>query len=228
MKEYHATQHGTRRDGDSLDLLNEQRILLAGLLQEWANTDPSRTRPEESAVVRWDHGTLGKLIIEHSAVSAAAGTDIVRVLYSRGGQADVASRLDDETVSLRRSLNVMDEASRGLAPIALAVEPNFSSEIETLRSTVGTTSRTPSADEIEHALGEDRQRLRSAKFIRKHAPTHPGNNLDRWYNRYAPLVRLHAIWNRLRGMPWAEGSPTGNPEIAKRYNRDLDPEEMAQ
>jgi hypothetical protein len=229
MKEYHATQHGTRRQGDSLDLLNEERILLAGLLQEWANTDPARTTQEESVPVRWDHGTLGKLIIEHSAVRAAASADIARVLHARGGQTHIADRLHEETANLRQSLKVMDETSRGLAPIALAIEPAFSSEVETLRNIVtDTRNGGPSTDEIEHALGPDRQRLRSAKYIRKHAPTHPGGRADSWFNRAGPLLRVHAVWNRLRGMPWAEGSPSGNPQIARRYNRDLESEDIVQ
>ena len=69
------------------------------------------------------------------------------------------------------------------------------------------------------ALGPERHRLRSAKFIRKHAPAHPGPP-GRWYDRIPVLLRLRAAEDRLRGFPWGE-SRLGDRKLARRYDREI-------
>ncbi len=80
MKRPHFTQHGTRTSGDALDVFVEETALLRQLFAKWNTTTPDRTMGGGAVTAKWDHGTVGKLLLEHAAVRLAAGEDIARVL----------------------------------------------------------------------------------------------------------------------------------------------------
>ena len=77
MKLPHFTQHGTRTTGDALDLFVEETSLLRELFAKWHTTTPEPTMGEKVVTAKWDHGTIGKLLLEHAAVRLAAGEEIV-------------------------------------------------------------------------------------------------------------------------------------------------------
>jgi len=222
MKLLHFTQHGSRKTGDALDLFVEETALLRQLFSKWDTTTPERSMGFDAVNAKWDHGTIGKLLLEHAAVRLAAGHDIARVLQAVG-QTGACARIEQTNHLVRLILDQMYDNSRGIPPISVAVTPGFVEAAErleeVLRPELGGAPEHQACVELTAALGQERARLRSAKFIRKHAPAHPGPS-DRWYDRIPVLLRLHAATDRLRGFPWAESS-LGHQELVERYDREV-------
>ena len=84
MKLPHFTQHGTPTNGDALNLFIEESEVLRQLFAKWNTTTPNRTMGEGAVTAKWDHGTVGKLLLEHAAVRLAMSEDIARVLGEVG------------------------------------------------------------------------------------------------------------------------------------------------
>jgi hypothetical protein len=213
----HVTQHSTLRRGDALDLLVGQGQLLRSLFDEWNDRRTDQTDDSEQAVpTNWDRGTIGKLVLEHAAVWLAARDDIVRVLRG-AGHTDLADRIEESSTGARRLVDLLHDASAGVQPMALAVSPGFEDLMEDFRHSIGglLVEEADLAREVEAALGDQRGRLRGGKFLRKHAPSHPRPSVD----RFRVLARLHTIYDRVRGFPWAESYPQANTKIAERYHR---------
>ena len=223
MKLPHFTQHGTRRSGDALDLFVEETSLLRELFAKWHTTTPEPSLGDKVVTAKWDHGTIGKLLLEHSAVRLAAGEDIVRVVQEVGRSMESSVLLAETNHLVRPVLDEMYDCSRGVQPISVAVSPEFVEAVqqlqEILRTQLGGAAETQMRVELTAALGPERVLLRSAKFIRKHAPAHPGPE-PRWYDRVPVLLRIRAAEDRLRGFPWGESS-LGDRELAERYDREI-------
>ena len=117
----------------------------------------------------------------------------------------------------------MYDSARGVQPISVAITPGFIEAVEQLQELLGPElgggPESLARFELTAALGSERAQLRSAKFIRKHAPAHPGPE-RRWYDRVPALLRVHAAEDRLRGFPWGE-SRLGDRELAERYDREI-------
>ncbi len=222
MKLPHFTQHGSRTTGDALDLFADETTLLDDLFNAWKATTPDRSMGDQVVTAKWDHGTIGKLLLEHTAVRLAASEDLARVLKDEGRDA-VASLLVDENKAVRPLLDQMYDSARGVQPISVAITPGFvepaDALLEILRQGLGEPQLSQTMAMLTAALGPERHRLRSAKFIRKHAPAHPGPP-GRWYDRIPVLLRLRAAEDRLRGFPWGE-SRLGDRKLARRYDREI-------
>ena len=176
-----------------------------------------------AVTAKWDHGTIGKLLLEHAAVRLAAADDIARVLQDVGRTRE-ARRLEETNRLVRPLLDQMYDNSRGIQPISVAITPGFieasgSSSKTCCVAELGGGPESLARFELTAALGQERAQLRSAKFIRKHAPAHPGPE-RRWYDRVPALLRVHAAEDRLRGFPWGE-SHLGDRKLAKRYDREI-------
>lgn len=221
MSPFHVTQHGTQVHGDAVDVFEKESELLRELLAKWNTTTPSRTMGGNAVPAKWDHGTIGKLLLEHTAVRLAASEDIERVLGDMG-RVQERRQLEQTSCRIRPILDQMYDNSHGIQPISLAITPGFVEAVEQLQEVlraelsqgVGCQSR----NELVTALGSKRSRLRSAKYIRKHALAHPGPS-RRWYDRVPFLLRIHAAEDRLRGFPWAESS-LAHRKLAQRYDRE--------
>ena len=222
MKLPHLTQHGSRLTGDALDVFVDETALLDELFDAWRVTTPDRSMGDEVVSAKWDHGTVGKLLLEHAAVRLAASEELARVL-SEEGRGAVVALLTDENLALRPLLDEMYDAARGVQPISVAITPEFIQPVEAVFDLIGPALGTEQSIRIKGilaaALGPERRRLRSAKYIRKHAPAHPGPP-GRWYDRIPFLLRLRAGEDRLRGFPWGE-SRLGDRKLARRYDREL-------
>ena len=216
------TQHGSRTSGDALELFADETTLLNDLFSAWKATTPDRSMGDKVVTAKWDHGTIGKLLLEHTAVRLAASEDVARVLTEEGRDA-VASLLADENKAVRPLLDQMYDSARGVQPISVAITPGFvepaDALLEILRPELGQSQLSQTMAMLMAALGPERNRLRSAKFIRKHAPAHPGPP-GRWYDRIPVLLRLRAAEDRLRGFPWGE-SRLGDRKLARRYDREI-------
>ena len=124
MKLPHFTQHGSRKTGDALDLFGDETTLLEDLCNAWEATTPDRSMGDKVVTAKWDHGTVGKLLLEHTAVRLAASEDVARVL-SEEGRDIVATLLTDENEAVRPLLDHMYDSARGVQPISVAITPSF-------------------------------------------------------------------------------------------------------
>lgn len=222
MKLPHFTQHGTQTSGDALDLFVAETALVRQLFAKWNSTTPNRTMGGSAVPAKWDHGTIGKLLLEHVAVRLAASEDIARVLDEVGRVRERAG-LERSNRCVRPLLDQMYDNSRGVQPISVAITPGFVEAVEQLqellRPELGGKVEHLVQSELVDALGSERDRLHGAKFIRKHAPARPGPS-RRWYDRVPVLLRIHAAEDRLRGFPWGESS-LGDEKLAKHYDREV-------
>ncbi len=220
MTRFHFTQHGTRRAGDALDLLGEEVMLLDHLFSAWAHTIPGNAEQANAVEAKWDHGTVGKLLLEHSAVRVAAERDIVRVLRDRG-ESELTHQLDDEIHSISPMIVRMYDSGRGIQPISLAITPEFVEAVgelrQALQSGIMQTHPTDTLSRLSYALGRRRSELHSAVYIRRHAPSRP--ELKWWVEQHPMLIRIQTALDRLSGFPWAESS-LGDRKLAARFDRE--------
>jgi hypothetical protein len=207
----------SRQPDDSLALLAKEDRLLIEILDGWASTTPSADVRDSRVIVRsaFKRGTYGELLIEHTAVRLAAITDVARVLADTGARA-LAEDLVRNVSEVRHILDRLDELTRGVDAMGVAASVPFAGAAGQLAALIRADLRTEpikTIPQIASALGENRVQLRSARWIHRHAPTHPAPH-KRWYDDIAGLVRIKAAYDRLRGFPWARSAPLADPKIA--------------
>jgi hypothetical protein len=208
-----------------LDLFDQESKVLRDLFAEWARTRPEAVDADrgQQAAARWDNGTLGKLVLEHGSVRLGAGQEIARVLR-HGGNGEAARALSENDESCRRLLDRLDEMSRGVNPVSLAASTDYTAAIEELYQLLQPELEGPatavSPGQLAKALGDARADLRTADYVRKHAPSHPGP--ARWYDGVPLLLRLRTAYDRSRGFPWAESAPLASTEVAARYDQEAE------
>lgn len=117
-------------------------------------------------------------------------------------------------------LSALATMSAGVSPMSLAGSREFVEALQELRATLQPCllDASLSKERLIEALGGHRAELHSAKYLRKHAPTHPSQG--KWYDKVPILLRLHTAYDRVRGFPWAESSPLASPSVADRYDRE--------
>ena len=174
MKLPHFTQHGTRTSGDALDLFIEETDLLRQLFAKWNTTTPERTMGDAAVTAKWDHGTIGKLLLEHAAVRLAAGEDIARVLQEIGRGRE-SSCLEETNHLVRPILDQMYDNSRGIQPISVAITPGFyrgrGTAARVLASRTGWSGRTSGALRVDR---RSRTRARTAAQCQVHPQARAG------------------------------------------------------
>ena len=220
----HFTRHGTQRGGDSLDVLHEEAQVLREALAQWralqapgdAPQGPGDAPQGPAAVEQnWDAGTLGKVVLEHAAVWLAAARDVARAL----GTGTAGEGLGGQAERARPFLDRLEVLGRGTEPVSAAANEDFRHAVDE----VGTALAQPLSDpelapKLARELGERRHRLRTARYVRKHAPVHPGPR--RWYDTVGPIVRLETAWDRARGFPWPESAPMASRTVAEQFDKE--------
>jgi len=203
--------HDKPTPGDVVELFDLEDEILRNLFDAWDATEPPHTR--EAVPAAWDHGTVGKLFVDHGALYLAAEEEIARALDH--GDADLAASLRAHADRGRGLLVRLDEQARGVPPVEL-VTPEFAETVSQFRCHVcGERGERPFAGpQLAAALGEHREELRSVAYVRKHAPTHPGRR--RWFHRFSSAVRFQAGYDRLRDFPRAD-SGVSDRKLAEHY-----------
>jgi hypothetical protein len=181
--------------GTALDLLEYEDRALLHVLDEF-----------EAEEDRLQHGMLGRLFVEHLAVRQAARESVADRLADVPAAADLSERLEFGLRERRTELARLDEMGRGMQPINLNQGQDFDGTLAPIARTL--------RDEIGHDLADLIPALRSripqaqlkqllagARRVRRHAPTHPHPRGRRGHERFAPLVRLHALYDWLRDFP---------------------------
>lgn len=193
--------------GDALDQLEYEDQALQKLLAAMADTSLDRR----------EHGVTGKLLVEHLAVREAA-REMVADGLRRVPELEWASdRLRSGTERRRERLVALDDMARGVQPVNLNQAQDFDGAVAEIRDDLLEEIRVE-LDQVvpvvRRTAGARRRKLfPSAKYVRRHSPTHPGVHRRRWYERFGPLVRLHAVYDALRGFPTGGSLPSAEVDV---------------
>ena len=191
-----------RPESDSLDVLtNEDHFLL----KFFDGLEVSRGPSVED---RYVFGNLAKECLRHVAVRQACIADVTRVLAELPGMDEVRERLLSSATERRQLYDELAMMARGVQPMELSVgqdfEEVFESLIELVRREIqwelsGTLTSIRSSLTEHHADGK----LRSARYVRRHAPTYLSTKGPQWYEK-APIVSsLVTMYGHLNDLPRA-------------------------
>jgi hypothetical protein len=155
---------------------------------------------------RAEYGDIAKDIVRHVAIREAALVDVTEVASDDPGLKELTSRIEQGRRTSRPHIDRVEKMSRGVQGINLRTGQDFDTEMEELIQLVGT--------EIEWDLSEaipefkasltrtDRvDALKSAKHLRKHAPTNLDPHGPRWRERAPFISRLLTVYDHLRDFP---------------------------
>jgi len=185
---------------NALELLESEDLELRELFTEL------RQRRGSSVEDRFEYGDIAKEIVRHVAIREAALVDVAEVASDEPRMLELASRIEHGRSTSRPHICRVEKMSRGVQGINLRTGQDFDTEMEELIQVVGT--------EIEWDLGEaiaelrasfvDTHReddLKSARHLRRHAPTNLDPNVPRW-REHAPVIsRLITVYDHLRDFP---------------------------
>ncbi len=193
-------EHEPPESGTSLDVLEYEDRHLRALF-----TRLTETRGQ-SVADRSAHGDLGKQLVRRLAIREAAMLDIVQGLASVEGLSEVLTDMNGAIDSRRKAIDRLDVMARGVTAMDLNQGQDFEAAVESVRDMI--------APEIDWDLATGIPMIRkqvssetcshllhAGRYLRKHAPTHPGIGGGRWYERVEILTRLVAAWDHLRDRP---------------------------
>lgn len=211
------TRHGSGNGGDSLDVLHEEAQVLRVALRQWRGAAAPGQAPDGPAAVErnWDAGTLGKVVLEHAALWLAAARDVTRAL----GTGARSEALSAQAEHARPFVDRLEVLGRGTEPVAAAANQDFRLAVDELGAALSQPLSDPDlAGKLADELGDRRHRLRTARWVRRHAPVHPGPR--RWYDTVGPIVRLETAWGRARGFPWPQSAPMASRTVAEQFDQE--------
>lgn len=197
--------HDERR-ADALDLLEqEDRKILASL----AAIEGNRGQSVEQRAV---YGDLVKRLTRELAARESALVEVAEAIESAPGLAEVRARLTASTVQRRSHMDRVERQSRGINGLYLNVSQDVDADLAALSEIV--------RPEIVWELGEGlpsiraamsdeerEQRFRSARYLRRHAPTNLHPERPRWWERAPVVSRVLTIFDHLRDFPTAAKRP---------------------
>jgi hypothetical protein len=211
--------HRGARHRDSLDVLMAAEDKLGALKVQWDKNDPDDLPPEKVAIPAYERGNVVKLLLEHGALRVAAQRDVVEALRRRR-QSQLADQVDVDSRAVRKLLDWLEEESRGVQPVSLGaarVVADYAGKLLGFFGPDELLERRVLLSQVRQILGRHSSSgLRSEHFIDRHAPVHPAPE-PQGFKVARPLLWLRARWDRLRGFPWAENSPFGDPKLDRRY-----------
>ncbi|MGB8196258.1 MAG: SDR family oxidoreductase [Acidimicrobiales bacterium] len=198
--EYTSTTHNF--ETDSLDVLTNEDHFLLKLFDGLALSRGSTV--EE----RYAYGNLAKESLRHIAVRQACIVDVTRVLADIPEMSDIRDRMLRGATERRPLYDEIATMARGVQTVSLDVGQDFDGALSSLIDWVsseiqwelsGTLASIRSALSRHHLSGK----LRSARYVRRHAPTHLSTKGPRWYEQ-APIVSsLVTMYGHLNDLPRA-------------------------
>lgn len=187
-------------DEDSVAVLEyEDR----GILDVFAELDSTVS---SSITDRAAHGYACKHLVRRLAIREAAKTDIVEHLADVEGLADTLTRIEGSSEERRRAIDRVDKMTRGITAMDLNQGQDIDAAVDSVRQIVEaeiTWELEAGIPSVRRTVGSgDRsQLLRTGRYLRGHAPTHPGVGKGRWYERSGILVALKSAIDHLRDRP---------------------------
>jgi hypothetical protein len=211
-------KRGTIKQEDALELLDRQDRVLEELFERWRGGDGHDLDPGQQVEADWRKGTTAKLILEQGALRVAALEEVIRCLR-RCHQDHLGAELGVHLRAAKVCLDRIDESSKGVTPLDLRYSDEVRDSIATLRELWADDIRRgrTALPAVAGALGDERHRLHSARFVRAHAPLHPSAH-RRWYHRLPLLVRLQALYELARSFPDAESKTFAAQAVSRRVD----------
>lgn len=190
----------SERQKTSLDVLQREDVTLKDLFERII-----RTR-EPTVESRYDYGNSAKGIIRHVAIREASLLDVGSVTSNTPGLQAIGSRLLERGNSCRELFDQVGDMSRGIQGMYLNQGQDFDGPLTTLIEAVSL--------EIDWELSEaiplirrwlqpceGMSRLRSARYIERHAPTRLDPSGPRWFEHSPVVSRVLTFYDHLRDHP---------------------------
>jgi transcriptional regulator with XRE-family HTH domain len=189
-----------RDDANALELLEVEDLELRELFTEL------RQRRGSSVEDRAEYGDIAKEIVRHVAIREAALIDVAEVASDDPRLRELASKIERGRSTSRPHIDRVEKMSRGVQGINLRTGQDFDPEMEELIQVVGTEIEWDLSDAIPalRASFQNSHRqdeLKSARHLRKHAPTSLDPNGPRWRERAPVISRLITVYDHLRDFP---------------------------
>ncbi|HWD95563.1 MAG TPA: SDR family oxidoreductase [Acidimicrobiales bacterium] len=192
----------SKPEKNSLDVFEAENVRLLGLIEGIAVCRGS------SVEERYEYGNLAKEILRHLAIRQSSLVDVSAVMSTLPNLAHLSSRIMERATELLLSIDEATKLAREVQPVALNVGQDFDGSFVPLIGAVKDeivwelTSAIPAfreATSTEKLEG----RLRTARYVRRHAPTYLNSKGPRWYE-HAPVVsRLLTIYEHMNDYPRA-------------------------
>jgi hypothetical protein len=184
----------------SLDVLQREDLSLQDLFE-------GMTRTSESTVdTRYDYGNSAKQIIRHVATRQASLMDVGTVTSRVPALQAIGSRMLEGGNACRGIFDQVGDMSRGIQGINLNQGQDFDGALTTLVEAVTLEidwELSEAIPLIRRSLPQDDgvPRLKSARYVERHAPTKVHPSGPRWFE-YSPLVsRIITVYDHLRDHP---------------------------
>jgi hypothetical protein len=201
---------------NTLDLLVHEDEVLRDLFDQWRGLQGADVE------VRYERGTVEKILLEHVAVREAAKHYLGEGLGELGHQ-DLAARVVGDLDGRIGLIDDLDHLMSGVQPMGLG--PDVTEAVGRLADTLG-----PEIDEdlgqvvpdVRAAVSADQltSAFKDPRYVRRHAPLHPATG--HWWEGWGPLERAHAIYDRLRSEPGGAVRPSSETTVAERLGHPLE------
>jgi hypothetical protein len=169
------------------------------------------TQTRESTVdTRYDYGSSAKQIIRHVAIRQSSLMDVAIVTSKVPALQTIGARMLDRGTARRSLFDQVGDMSRGIQGIYLNQGQDFDGPLTTLIEAVNVEidwELSEAIPLIRHFLSIDDgvgvPRLKSARYVERHAPTRVNRSGPRWYESSPIVSRFLTIYGHLRDHPRA-------------------------
>lgn len=199
--EWHARNTNAHAEENSLDVLEDEDLRLLDLFRGIA---VSRGPSVEE---RYEYGNLAKEILRHLAIRQSSLVNVGTVISSVRELRPIASRMIDRATERRQAIVEANKMARAVQPVSLNEGQDFDLVLEPLIAAVTTEIEWELASAISmirSALPERAQRrLRSAHYVRHHAPAYLSDKGPRWIEQAPVVSRLLTLYGHMQDFPRA-------------------------
>jgi hypothetical protein len=192
----------------SLDLLQREDLLLKDLFEQIIQTR------ESTVDTRYDYGNSAKQIIRHVAIRQASAMDVGTVTSRVPALEAIGSRMLERGVASRRIFDQVGDMSRGIQGMYLNQGQDFDGPLTMLINAVSFEIDWELSEAIpliraSLRLRDAVQRLKSARFIERHALTRLPPSGTRWFEHSPVVSRVLTMYDHLRDHPRASRDDSG-------------------
>ena len=186
---------------NSLDVLEDEDLRLLDLFRGIAVSRGS------SVEERYEYGNLAKEILRHLAIRQSSLVNVGTVISSVPELRPIASRMIDRATERRQAIVEANKMARAVQPVSLNEGQDFDLVLEPLIAAVTTEIEWELASAIStirSAIPERAQRrLRSAHYVRHHAPAYLSDKGPRWIEQAPVVSRLLTLYGHMQDFPRA-------------------------
>lgn len=197
-----ASSSAEYKDMSSLDLLEKEDRILLDLFGQ------IRSNQGQSVDQRYVYGNAAKQVIRHVSIRQASLMDVVATIKATAAVIAIADRLFDRAVRRRRLYGDLADMSRGIQGIYLNTAQAFNEKISAFMAQIEPEIHwelEESIPTIRGAVSEGlpQRSLRSAHYIRRHAPTRLNPSGPSWRETIPVISRIATLIDHFADHPRA-------------------------